>query len=66
MPRGAHPKPKPWDSDGDCFKAVHRAYKVIVMKPPVGLTETGKAELADELAHLRDAIDGLLDKLESM
>ena len=66
IPHGAHPKPKPWDSDGDCFKTVHRAYKAIVMKPPVGLTETAKADLADELQHLRDAIDGLMDKLEGM
>jgi ParB-like chromosome segregation protein Spo0J len=66
MPRGALPKPNKWAHNGESFKTIHRAHRLLTIEVPTGLDETAKGWLAEELDALRDALDKFQDKMESM
>lgn len=66
IPRGAHAKPKPWAWGGAYARTVRKARKLIATEPPTGLDEREKADLADELEALGQAIEKFLAEMESM
>jgi hypothetical protein len=65
-PRGAQPKPKRWGWGGEAARTVRKARKLIVTELPTGLDEREKADLAEELEALAEAIGEFLEKMESM
>ncbi len=60
------PNRSAWAWGGDAARTVRRARKLITTELPTGLDEREKADLAEELEALREAIDVFLDKMESM
>lgn len=65
-PRPRPAPPRPWEIDGVVYKAVTRARAVMAKYLPVEIDDWSRRCLIEELARLRDDIDGLLEKMETM
>jgi ParB-like nuclease family protein len=66
MPCGAVPKPNPWAFNGESFKVIQKARKLLATGVPSGLDQTGKRYLADELDGLAEAIEKFQQRMETM
>jgi ParB-like nuclease domain len=66
MPRPPRLKAKPWQYYGIASKQVRTVHKLIATELPTGLTESEKAEVAEQLEALGEAIDTFLTGMETM
>jgi hypothetical protein len=66
IPRGARPKQKPWQPSGIAMRSVRKTRKFIANELPAGLDDWERAELAEELENLQEAIGEFLANMETM